>query len=474
MDKLSIKAILEAGAIVICDTNVYLRLYDYSPQFADFGIQCLSAIKDALMVTYTTGLEYKKHYMAKYAAAKTKIENYNKKLDEITQKFRTDISNEFERIEQYHFPDTDELKAIAITKIDEIKSLFDEYYDNHELLVSANEQYLLCDPVKDFFDTLSGQILSPYTIDRIYELCDEGKKRFKNNTPPGFKDKDKDGIRQYSDYILWSEILDYSSGAKKDIVFVTDDVKTDWWENSTDESGNLVRSFHAKLVTEFAKRTGQTIYALTSNELFSAVSSDYNIEITDEISMVLSQTMSDYIDSIKYKAFDKISDELLYSLTDYIDDSSADIGSEGLDNCELECYDLIECSLLERNDNEMTYRLLYEVEVSATSCEYWGRDEDTKEIITSPENQHTFTGTVELQVTRVVTDFVDLLYENEFDDVFIVDGNLTQTNFVDGNKELYDQYEVGENYCPKCGKVLSIENDALNGFCVECTEKYDI
>ena len=223
MDKLSIKAILEAGAIVICDTNVYLRLYDYSPQFADFGIQCLSAIKDALMVTYTTGLEYKKHYMAKYAAAKTKIENYNKKLDEITQKFRTDISNEFERIEQYHFPDTDELKAIAITKIDEIKSLFDEYYDNHELLVSANEQYLLCDPVKDFFDTLSGQILSPYTIDRIYELCDEGKKRFKNNTPPGFKDKDKDGIRQYSDYILWSEILDYSSGAKKDIVFVTDD-----------------------------------------------------------------------------------------------------------------------------------------------------------------------------------------------------------------------------------------------------------
>ena len=97
MDKLSIKAILEAGAIVICDTNVYLRLYDYSPQFADFGIQCLSAIKDALMVTYTTGLEYKKHYMAKYAAAKTKIENYNKKLDELRKEREKFLNGEKNR-----------------------------------------------------------------------------------------------------------------------------------------------------------------------------------------------------------------------------------------------------------------------------------------------------------------------------------------------------------------------------------------
>ncbi len=247
MGNISIKEILESGAVVICDTNVYLRLYDYSPQFAAFGIQCLSAIKDSLMVTYTTSLEYKKHYRGKYAAAKTKIENYNKKLDEITQKFRSDISNEFERIAQYRFPDTDELKSVAITKIDEIKALFGEYYDNHELLVSANEQYLSSDPVKTFFDTLLGQILEPYAIDRIYELCDEGKKRFKNNTPPGFKDKDKDGIRKYSDYILWSEILDYSLYAKKDVVFITDDVKTDWWENSIDESGNPVRLVYGKL-----------------------------------------------------------------------------------------------------------------------------------------------------------------------------------------------------------------------------------
>ena len=31
----------------------------------------------------------------------------------------------------------------------------------------------------------------------------------------------------YNDVFLWKEILRY---AKKDAVFVTDDVKTDWWE----------------------------------------------------------------------------------------------------------------------------------------------------------------------------------------------------------------------------------------------------
>ena len=40
---------------------------------------------------------------------------------------------------------------------------------------------------------------------------------------------------------------------------------------------------------------------------------------------------------------------------------------------------------------------------------------------------------------------------------------------MDGNEEFYDQYEVEDNYCPKCGKVLSFENDTAKGFCAEYT-----
>ena len=86
MGNLSIKTLLESNYTIFCDTNVYLRIYDYSPEFADFAINCLLSVKDSLYLTHTSFLEYKKHYMSKYASAKNKIANYNKKLDEIRLK----------------------------------------------------------------------------------------------------------------------------------------------------------------------------------------------------------------------------------------------------------------------------------------------------------------------------------------------------------------------------------------------------
>lgn len=59
----------------------------------------------------------------------------------------------------------------------------------------------------------NGQSMPAVTQEEIYQICDEGEKRFKSNpqVPPGFKDaKDKDGVRKYSDLILWKEVLKYS------------------------------------------------------------------------------------------------------------------------------------------------------------------------------------------------------------------------------------------------------------------------
>ena len=473
MNNLSISQLIQNNHIIFCDTNVFLRIYDYSPEFAEFAINCLSAVRDNLYLTYTSSLEYNKHYQGKYASAKTKIENYNKRLDEITEKYKEDVSKEFERIEQYHFPDMQELKILAIEKVTELKKLFNDYYDNHELLVAVNEQYLEQDPIKGFVDSMFERVLLPYSVERLYELCDEGKKRFKKGTPPGFKDKEKDGVRQYSDFLLWNEIIEYSAHHHKDIVFVTDDVKADWWDTVTSDDGSTVKIFHPKLVEEFERKTGQKIIALTSMELFKQVSRDFGIEVTDTVSMALKQTIDQYVLDIQYKAFEKIMDELAYYPSEYIDEMSADIGTEGLEDCEIENYDLVEYSLVERNETEMIYLLSYQVSLSAVSYDYWGRDDDTKEIIKSPPNQHVFEGTIQLQVVRVVDDFVDLLYENSFNDVSIISGELEQTQYISGMEEEYEPYDDGENYCPKCGKVMTFETDALNGFCVECTNKHE-
>lgn len=88
-----------------------------------------------------------------------------------------------------------------------------------------------------------------------------------------------------------------------------------------------------------------------------------------------------------------------------------------------------------------------------------------------PEHKHTFSGILALRVTRVLNDFADLLYEDEFDDAEILSCNLEETEFVSG----YDEPEESfDDWCPKCGCGITLNNDAGNGFCTECTKKYDI
>ncbi len=72
----------------------------------------------------------------------------------------------------------------------------------------------------------------------------DGKIRYENKIPPGFKDAEKaskgedsyyyfDGLRferQYGDLILWKQLLLKASDENVDnIIFITDDSKEDWW-----------------------------------------------------------------------------------------------------------------------------------------------------------------------------------------------------------------------------------------------------
>ena len=69
---------------------------------------------------------------------------------------------------------------------------------------------------------------------------DEAKKRYERKTPPGFMDCDsKDDIRRYGDAILWFQVLDKAKSAKRDVILVTDDRKTDWWWKTPEEDLTL-------------------------------------------------------------------------------------------------------------------------------------------------------------------------------------------------------------------------------------------
>ena len=145
------------------------------------------------------------------------------------------------------------------------------------------------------------------------------------------------------------------------------------------------------------------------------------------VQCALSLTDEDYCHRISDKVFDKISDELAYNGMAYIIQDEADIGSLGIDEFEIVSYQYETGEQTNRELEDVYYVLTFSVTLSGYSYEYWGRDDDTKEIIMSPGTYHEFEGKIEVALKRQADIFVDFENEDSFEDVEIVDSHFEGT-----------------------------------------------
>lgn len=449
--------------IIILDTNVLLNIYRYSPEFSEFALKCLEKAGDFIYLPSTVKMEYENHCRSEFSKMVRRIKEASKETEQQIQTAKKKIIKSCDRLEQLHFPDISELRDNLSRKIDEVYKSFSDFFEDRTSLNIIQNFWEGIDYLAQLvqkIETLNHIFQSPSQKD-IYSWCDEGKKRYKDEIPPGFKDaKNKDGVRKYSDLIIWMEILRYAKTNHKNIIFVTDDVKVDWWE----ENG-VSMSFHSKLLAEFSK-TQQTIAPMTSQLFYTEVSNAFDVEQTDSVEMALKMTDEDYCQKIADNVFDHISPTLSYYATEYIN-NDADIGSEGIDEFEICENELIYAERVDRYDDTVIYEFTFKVQLAGTSYEYWGRDDDTKEVITSPGIDHVFEGTIKVQVEREAEMFIDFEDDNSFEKAEIIDGDLEETEHYD---RMEDQGEFG--YCPDCGAPLDVENDGGNGFCINCAGEH--
>lgn len=462
---MTIKELIENGYVVVLDTNVLLNIYRYSPEFSEFALECLKAIKNSIMLPATVRLEYEKHRRGEFSKMERRTKEASKETAKQIESAKKKIINSCYSLERLQFQDVDGLKNSLSEKMDAVKTVLDNYFDDHAALDLIQHSWAGVDYLGRLIAEIdsNGQVMIAPSQEDIYFWCDEGEKRYKGEIPPGYKDaKNKDGIRKYSDLILWQESLRYAKKESKNLVFVTDDVKADWWETI---DGN--RQFHTKLNEEFRK-TSQHIVPMTSQDLFTDVSESYGIAKTDAVEIALRMTDEDYCTNIEESVFESVEEELMYNATDYIDTDSADIGSEGIDEYEITEHEFVRAERIDRNDSTVIYEFIYQVTIEGTSYEYWGRDDDTKEIILSDGRDHIFEGQIVVQVEREAEVFYDFEDDNSYETAVISRGELEQTYAANRPER---PGELG--YCPSCGRPLDIENDGGNGFCVECALEHD-
>ncbi|MCK5602900.1 DUF4935 domain-containing protein [Candidatus Pacearchaeota archaeon] len=250
------KSIWNNGLIVF-DTNIWLSLYRMPEKQRTDAIAVIrdAAIEKRLFIPHQVAEEFFRNRL-------NVISDQVKLTDDTLKKLQTMLDKElneiFKKIGQYHpMINKKEWKAAFKTAY---KRLSDQADTAKKQYPFSNLKDDLLPQLLELFDSKISQPLA--NIDKVKEEAD---KRSATNTPPGFRDKKKDGPDAgYGDYYIWLQMMDYAKNSKKSVVFVTDDVKDDWWNKIKGEKVGVLPI----LRKEFLQVTKEDFIMCSSKRFF--------------------------------------------------------------------------------------------------------------------------------------------------------------------------------------------------------------
>jgi PIN like domain len=107
--------------------------------------------------------------------------------------------------------------------VKKIKEIIDQGASEHPDLMTSDH---IRETITELFNGKVGKKFDEKKLANIYQ---EGAKRYEQKVPPGYKDAEKGGTRQFGDLVVWMEILEHAKDKKHPVIFITSDTKEDWW-----------------------------------------------------------------------------------------------------------------------------------------------------------------------------------------------------------------------------------------------------
>lgn len=256
---------LWANSVYIFDTNVLLNLYRYSKNTRNDLFDVFEKLEERMWMPSYVGLEYFKNRCTIIHETKTNAE-----------KKKSTVIAEIRKINK-------ENRLFDNSEISELEKYATEWFDkqiNENILVSNFSEDSILERILKIY---LGRVSKRITPEEIVKKETEFNERVELNIPPGCFETKEDN--KFGDYIIWTEIMDYALSEKKNIIFVTSDLKEDWfWK----VSGKTV-SPRYELIKEFNEKTKRDILIYKMNnflKLFKEmnVSSEISDSTIDEVS----------------------------------------------------------------------------------------------------------------------------------------------------------------------------------------------
>jgi hypothetical protein len=143
------------------------------------------------------------------------------------------------------------------------------------------ESLLGSDPYSEklltLFDTRVG---NPPSEEELANQHKRAEERYKAQVPPGYSDlKTKPVPDAYGDCIGWHQLMEIAKTKQKDIIFVIDDFKEDWWQIERERTVGP----RPELLAEFIQVTAQSIYMYTSESFLRAANNFLAVQIREDV-----------------------------------------------------------------------------------------------------------------------------------------------------------------------------------------------
>lgn len=281
---------LWANAIFVFDTNVLLNLYRYQSTTRDALFEVMERLHDRVWIPYHVGLEFQRNRL-KVIAEQHK--RYSEVRNIITKSL-SGIQSELDGLQlkkRHTHINPDKL----VENINNIKTDFFAELDSlEEKSISVTSEDRIRERIDALFNDQVGN--APENQSEINSFFEDGEARYKNAIPPGFKDSSKDeknpdefsysGLiykRKFGDLIIWKQMIHYAEQSKlKNLIFITDDSKSDWWWK-IDSNGSKTLGARPELIDEIRREANvENFYIYNTEGFLNYANEQLGTQVTKE------------------------------------------------------------------------------------------------------------------------------------------------------------------------------------------------
>ena len=236
----------EKGLFVF-DTNVLLDLYRLPESAKKDLLNILNdnKINNRVWLPFQVVLEFTHNKLEAISDQKNKFNTVRTIINDSIDETKIVYDNLFEKLNKLQLkkrhsainPDEyidDNLFKESLNKLNKFLKELDKLDAKQP---DVNNKDSLKDEISKIFKNKIG---ASFTKDELETIFTEGILRYKDNIPPGYKDRDKEGfylfedkkiIRKFGDLLVWKEIINKAEKENLEfIILVTGDSKEDWWQ----------------------------------------------------------------------------------------------------------------------------------------------------------------------------------------------------------------------------------------------------